>query len=357
MVDALRFGAPTRPGQRRADQAIAIWLLVIVALIFAMVVLGGVTRLTESGLSIVEWQPVVGILPPLSEAAWLAEFEKYKQFPEYQKVNLGMSLAEFKQIFWFEWAHRLLGRAIGVVFFVPFLYFLIRRRISPQLGLRLGIIFILGGLQGVLGWYMVASGLVDRPDVSAYRLAAHLGLAVVIYGYVLWTAMGLLAPRVHGPAREGRYGLLRTLVPLFCLLVFLTLLSGAFVAGTNAGFGYNTFPLMDGRIVPPDLFLLEPLWRNFFENIPLVQLNHRLAAELAVLVGLGLAALGQTRKLPLAARRVLLLMGIVVLGQLALGISTLLLVVPISLAAAHQAGALLVLTAAIWASHELYRRE
>jgi len=340
----------------RSAGAIAWWLLSVAGLIFAMVVLGGVTRLTESGLSIVEWKPVVGVLPPLSQTAWLAEFSSYKQFPEYQKLNLGMSLAEFKQIFWFEWAHRLLGRVIGVVYLVPFLYFVIRRRVNARLGLRLGVIFVLGGLQGVLGWYMVASGLVDHPEVSAYRLAAHLGLAVVIYGYIIWTAMGLLAPRAQGPQREGRYRVLRMLMPVFVLLVFVTLLSGAFVAGTDSGLGYNTFPLMDGRIVPPDLFIMSPLWRNFFENMPLVQLNHRLLAELTILSGLGLVILGQTRRIPLAARRVLLVVGVSLLVQLALGISTLLLFVPVPVAAAHQAGALLVLTAALWSCHELYRR-
>lgn len=344
---------------RSNDRAIAIWLLVVAALVFAMVVLGGVTRLTESGLSIVDWSPFVGTVPPLSEADWTALFERYKQYPEYQKINLGMTLEGFKEIFWFEYAHRLLGRAIGVVFLVPLLYFIVRRRIRWALVPRLVFLFVLGGLQGALGWYMVRSGLVDRPDVSAYRLAAHLGLAVIIYLALIWVALGLRArrPLAVPMARHQR----RVLIGSAALLVvaFITVLAGAFVAGNDAGFAYNTFPDMEGQLVPADLFIYEPGWRNFFESVPLVQLNHRLLAYLTVLgalaLFLGSGAWLRHSALSLEARRVLLLVAGVALAQFALGLATLLLVVPIPLAAAHQAGALLLLTAILWAVHALRR--
>jgi len=342
---------------RSTDRAIAAWLLVVAALVFAMVVLGGVTRLTESGLSIVDWQPLVGTVPPLSEADWIALFDRYKQFPEYQKVNVGMTLEGFQRIFWFEYAHRLLGRVIGVVFLVPFLYFLVRRRIAWAFVPRLALIFVLGGLQGALGWYMVKSGLVDRPDVSAYRLAAHLGLAILIYLALVWTALGLRARRPLAVPMERHQR--RVFGGAVALLVvgFITMLAGAFVAGNDAGFAYNTFPDMEGRLVPEDLFIYEPLWRNFFESVPLVQLNHRLLAYLTVLGALGLfigsGAWRAGSTLSREARRVLMLVAALALAQFALGLATLLLVVPIPLAAAHQAGAMLLLTVLVWAVHAL----
>ncbi len=335
--------------------AIAIWLLVICAMIFAMVILGGVTRLTHSGLSMVEWRPLFGILPPIGEAAWQRVFEQYQQFPEYQKINFAMTQAEFKRIFLFEYSHRLLGRAIGVVFAVPFLYFLLRRRISWQLAPRLGVMFVLGALQGLLGWYMVQSGLVDRPDVSAYRLTAHLGLAVLIYGYIFWSALGLLAPRRQPEAGTGGWRLGRIGAPVLTALIFLTLLSGGFVAGNDAGLAYNSFPLMDGRFVPADIFRLEPWWRNFFENLPLVQLDHRLLALLTVFATLALWLAGLRAALGVGARRAFNAWAAMVLVQLGLGIATLLLFVPVPLGAAHQAGALLTFSAALWCSHALAR--
>lgn len=345
----------------KADRAIAYWLFAVSALVFCMVVLGGVTRLTESGLSIVEWQPLVGTIPPLSEADWRTLFAKYQATPEYQKVNLGMSLDGFKEIFWLEYLHRLLGRAIGVAFLVPFAYFLIRRRIRRGLAPRLVIMFVLGGLQGVLGWYMVKSGLVDRPDVSAYRLAAHLLLATAIYIYMIWVALDLLNPRGPNP-RQGRgHRIVRVYAPALLGVSLITLIAGAFVAGNDAGFAYNTFPLMGDTMVPADLFIYQPGWRNFFESVPLVQLNHRLLAYLTVLGALGLfvasGAYGWRSGLSSEARRVIWLVFAVTLGQFALGLSTLLLYVPIPLAAAHQGGALLLLTALIWASHAVRRAE
>lgn len=348
--------APKDRAAGRGERAIAHWLLAVCALVFLMVVLGGVTRLTQSGLSIVEWQPIMGVLPPLSEGAWQEAFEKYQQFPEYQKINRGMSLGEFKEIFWFEYFHRLLGRLIGAAFILPFLYFLIRGRIRRALAPHLVVMFVLGGLQGLLGWYMVKSGLVDRPDVSPYRLTAHLALAVAVYAYMLWTAMGLLSARGRVLAQSAGHGIARVFAPVIAGLVFLTMLSGGFVAGNDAGFAYNTFPLMDDRIVPRDIFLVEPLWRNFFETVPLVQLDHRLLAMLTVACVVALWALSLRSRLPGVAHRALNTWFAMALIQFGLGISTLLLYVPVALGAAHQAGAMLALTFALWSCHELYRK-
>ena len=335
------------------ERAIAIWLFVMCALIFAMVLLGGATRLTHSGLSMVEWRPLFGVLPPMSEAAWQGVFQQYQQFPEYQKINFAMTLGEFKRIFLFEYSHRVLGRAIGVAFILPFLYFLIRRRLSWRLAPRLAVMFVLGALQGILGWYMVQSGLVERPDVSPYRLTAHLGLAVIIYAYMLWTAMSLLQPARHRLQAASRARALRIAAPIVGGLIFLTILSGGFVAGNDAGLAYNSFPLMDGRFVPADIFRLEPWWRNFFESLPLVQLDHRLLALLVILATVILWLAGLRQPLSTGARRAFGAWAAVALAQLALGIATLLLFVPVPLGVAHQAGALLTFTMALWTCHEL----
>ncbi len=339
------------------ERAIAIWLLALCALIFVMVLLGGVTRLTHSGLSMVEWRPLFGVLPPMSEAAWQLVFQQYQDFPEYQKVNIGMTLAEFKRIFLFEYSHRVLGRAIGLAFILPFLYFLMRRRLSWQLASRLAVMFVLGGLQGLLGWYMVESGLVERPDVSPYRLTAHLGLAVVIYAYMLWTAMSLLRPIRRSALPAGRDRAIQIAAPVLTGVVFFTILSGGFVAGNDAGLAYNSFPLMDGRFVPADIFRLEPWWRNFFENLPLVQLDHRLLALLAVIATLTLWLAGLRAPLSPGVRRAFGAWAAISLAQLALGISTLLLFVPVPLGVAHQAGALLTFTMALWTCHELSKAD
>jgi len=337
-------------GNRRA---IAVWLLVCAAMILVMVVLGGVTRLTESGLSITEWQPISGILPPLSEAAWQAEFAKYREIPQFQLVHSWMSIEDFKTIYFWEWLHRLWGRLIGIAFAVPFLWFLLRRRIPFGLMPRLLGILVLGGLQGVLGWVMVESGLVDRVEVSQYRLVAHLGLAIVIYAAILWTALDLLwgrAPRALPAA------LLPRAAAAIAALVFFTLLAGGFVAGLNAGLTYNTFPLMDGGLVPPGYWQLRPWWLNFFENVAAVQFDHRLLAllSLAAIVALWLAG---HRHAPAArGRRALDALLAMAVLQVALGIATLLLVVPLPLAAAHQAGAVLLFTAALAACHALRQR-
>ena len=334
-----------------SERAVAFWLLTCCALLFAMVVVGGVTRLTHSGLSIVEWQPIVGALPPLDDAAWQETFGKYKQTPEYRLVNPGMSLEGFKSIFWWEYAHRLLGRAIGAAFLLPLLWFALRRRIPRGLTWKLGGIFALGALQGALGWYMVQSGLVDNPRVSQYRLTAHLGIAFLIYAAMLWITLDLLFPRESQPSTVSR-GLRRFAFGL-AALVFVMVLSGGLVAGIRAGLAYNTFPLMNGRLVPPEIFSLDPWYLNFFSNMATVQFDHRLIAWLlAFLVPwfwLRVRREAASSRARLAAHLLLAALAL----QIALGIATLLLAVPVPLAAAHQAGALLVFSAALFAAHSL----
>lgn len=334
-------------------RAIAWWLLTCCALVFAMVVLGGVTRLTGSGLSMVEWEPIVGTVPPLSSTAWQETYHKYQQTPEYRKKNIGMSLDEFKGIFWFEYAHRLLGRSIGMAFLLPFLYFLMKGWIEKPMVPKLITMFLLGGLQGALGWYMVASGLIDNPHVSQYRLTAHLAAAFLIYAYMFWVALGLLYPQREAGAELKP---LRRFAHPVAGLLAITVLSGGFVAGLKAGFAYNTFPLMDGHWIPPAYGLLEPFWKNIFENIPAVQFNHRwLALGTATLIII-LWSKSRSHILPARARLGINLLLAMVLVQVALGISTLLLLVPIPLASAHQAGALVLFTLALYTLHALRRR-
>jgi cytochrome c oxidase assembly protein subunit 15 len=316
-------------------KAIVAWLLVCAALVFAIVVVGGVTRLTHSGLSIVEWQPLVGALPPLHEADWRSLFEKYRETPEFKLVNFDMTLEGFKRIFWWEYAHRLLGRLIGVVFFVPFVWFWLRGKLDRPLAWKLGAVFMLGAAQGALGWFMVKSGLVEDPRVSHFRLTAHLGLALAIFATQLWIALDLLKPRTRA------LGGLAAALPL---IVYLMILSGGMVAGLRAGYAYNTFPLMNGHLVPPETWLLEPWWRNFAYNMATVQLVHR--SFFWLLAALVPIAWWRWRGLPAAHA-----LGAAFLLQAALGISTLLLSVPMALAAAHQAGAALLLAATLWFSH------
>jgi heme a synthase len=344
--------ASLAPARREADarstRSVAIWLLVCCAMIFLMVVIGGVTRLTWSGLSITEWQPVTGIVPPLSAADWQAEFAKYQQTSQYKLLNAGMSLADFKTIFLWEYVHRLWGRLIGFVYLLPFLYFLVRGRIPRRLAWPLAGIFGLGFAQGALGWWMVESGFVNRIEVSQYRLTAHLALALVIYAATLWTALGLLEKRSETAPRW-----LRRSAEILLYLVSLTIVAGGFVAGLNAGLTYNTFPLMDGSFVPAGYAQLSPFIRNLFENIPAVQFDHRLLAETTaisvIILWLAAARAGLRRHARLALHALL----VMALLQVSLGISTLLLVVPVPLAAAHQAGAVLLLTAAIVLRHRL----
>ncbi len=336
----------------RRHRIMAGWLFGVIAMVFAMVVLGGVTRLTHSGLSMVEWRPVTGWLPPLNEAAWMEVFNKYKLSPEFLKVNSDMDLADFKSIFWFEFLHRLWGRLIGVAFLLPFLVFLARGWISRGLAPKMVLMFVLGGLQGVMGWYMVKSGLVDRPDVSQYRLTAHFSLALLIIGYIEWVALGLLMPNRERAAEPVPYG---RFVLVIWLWASLTAVSGGFVAGLDAGFAYNTFPLMDGELLPSDMYPLTPFYLNWFEDITAVQFNHRLLAETLFLLVAVFWWLSRSVVLPARARRAANLLSIAVLVQVGLGISTLLLVVPLGLAATHQAGAVVVFMIALWTLFEFRR--
>ncbi|MFT6490354.1 MAG: cytochrome c oxidase assembly protein subunit 15 [Parvibaculaceae bacterium] len=336
------------------QKPIAIWLFCICALVMLMVVVGGATRLTDSGLSITEWKPVTGALPPLSDAAWQEELAKYQQTPEYERVNHGMSLSEFKAIYWWEWGHRLLGRLIGIAFFVPFMWFWLRGKIARPLMPHLLGLFVLGGLQGLMGWYMVMSGLVDRVDVSQYRLTAHLGLAIAIFSYSFWLALGLVFPH---EGKTGRSGVGFKLAALVAGLSFFQILLGGFVAGLHAGRIYTTWPLMDGAFIPDSLFFMEPWWLNLFESRLTVQFNHRMGAYLlliAALVQVGWV-LRSHRNIKALRITSLHVAGFVVL-QAGLGIWTLLMAVPIGLGLMHQCGALLVLSAAIVHLHQCYKR-
>jgi len=340
--------SPAAPG----TSAVRVWLLAVAALIFLMVSLGGATRLTGSGLSITEWQPIMGAVPPLSDAAWQEALEKYKQIPQYEHVNRGMSVAAFKLIYWWEWTHRFLGRLIGVVFVVPFLYFLAAGRLDRRLIWKLGGIFALGGLQGFIGWYMVSSGLADRISVSQYRLALHMTLAVAIFGAVLWVALSLGSRPVRERAAAGPLRL-RAEAAAIAALVLLQVAAGAFVAGLKAGSGWNTWPLMDGALIPQGLGAMSPWWANLFENALTVQFNHRiLAYAITAAVSWHLWSLLRSSPDGRAKTSGLVLAG-AVLAQIALGIWTLLAHVPIPLALLHQAGAVAVFAAALWHWHRL----
>lgn len=339
----------TKP--RSTQRSVAAWLFVCCALVFAMVVVGGVTRLTHSGLSITEWQPIMGTLPPLTDAQWQEAFAKYQLTPEYRQVNHDMNLHAFKGIYWWEYSHRLLGRAIGAVFLGPLLWFMVRRRISRAMLPKLFGIFVLGGLQGAMGWYMVQSGLVDDPRVSQFRLTAHLGLALVIFAAMFWTALSLVRPK---PARAPALQPLRRWSAIVATLVFLTALTGGLVAGIRGGFAYNTFPLMNGRIVPPEIMMIDPWYRNFFYNMATVQFDHRLMAwGLALMIPVFYWRVRVAGAVPVRIRTGANLLIALLLLQIALGVSTLLLVVPLTLAAAHQAGALLLFAASLNQAHAL----
>jgi cytochrome c oxidase assembly protein subunit 15 len=336
-----------------AHRAVASWLLVCCALVFAIIVVGGVTRLTHSGLSITEWQPIVGTLPPLSQADWDAAFAKYRATPEYQQVNRGMSLDAFQRIFWWEYAHRLLGRLIGVAFLLPFLWFLVRGRIPRGYGWPLAGVFVLGGLQGALGWYMVKSGLVADPRVSQFRLTAHLSLAFAIFAAMLWIALSLLRP-ARVPLRLPAQRSARRWAIGVLLLVVAMIVTGGFVAGIRAGFAYNTFPLMNGSLLPPEILMLEPAWRNLFWNMATVQFNHRLGAWLLFLLVPVLAwKLHRASSLPPRAVQGGNALAAMLAVQIGLGIATLLLGVPLPLAALHQAGAVILFALAINVVHAL----
>jgi heme a synthase len=354
MVRALATSDLTMIGTITSDahtRAVRLWLYAVAALVLAMVLVGGATRLTESGLSITEWRPVMGVVPPLSQEAWQAAFEKYQAIPQYREMNSGMSLDAFKTIYWWEWTHRLLGRVIGAAFLLPFLFFLWRGWVAPSLRPRLWFIFGLGALQGAVGWWMVASGLAERVEVSQYRLATHLLLACLIYAAIIFTAQ-LMDERPPAPSaaavKGGQSMRIRAGATALLLLVLGQIYLGALVAGLRAGYVYNTWPLIDGALVPAAarLFFDTPLWRNFFENILTVQFDHRmLAYAIFVIALLHAIDVGGTVKDRGVRTGAFVLLAAVLL-QIGLGVATLVWVVPLPLALLHQAMAMLLLTAA-----------
>jgi cytochrome c oxidase assembly protein subunit 15 len=332
--------------------AVRVWLLTVAALVFLLVSVGGATRLTGSGLSITEWKPIMGVVPPLSDADWQDAFAKYRQIPQYEQVNRGMSLGAFKRIFWWEWTHRLLGRLVGFAFLVPFLVLLAAGRIPRPLLPRLVGIFALGGLQGFAGWYMVSSGLAERISVSQYRLAVHLGLAILILGALLWVALSL----DERPERRDGVAIAGTgWAGAIAVLVFGQILLGALVAGMKAGMAYNTWPLMDGQLIPDGLGIMRPWYLNLFENAMAVQFNHRMVAYAVALAVAWhtwstLRSSGDVR-----VRSTAVVLAAATLLQILLGIWTLLAQVPLSLGLAHQAGAAALFAIAVWHMYAVRR--
>jgi cytochrome c oxidase assembly protein subunit 15 len=352
VLEPATFAVSKRDEAPVRHRVVRIWLLVVAGLVFLMVVVGGATRLTESGLSIVQWKPITGVVPPLSAAAWQSEFEAYQAIPQYRVVNHGMTLDEFKTIFWWEWAHRLLGRTIGVVFLIPLLWFLWRGWIDARLRPRLWIIFGLGALQGVVGWWMVASGLIERTEVSQYRLATHLSLACLILVAILWTATELEPARQGAIPTRGRATAI-ALVGLALIQIYL----GALLAGLRGGLVYNTWPLIDGTLIPPasELFSEVPGWRNLFENVLTVQFDHRMTAyALWLLAAVHAGDLLWHKAGRLSAGAILVLVAVTV--QVGLGVLTLVYGVPLVAALLHQANAIVVLMLAAVHAARLTRR-
>jgi cytochrome c oxidase assembly protein subunit 15 len=323
---------------------VRLWLIAVAALIALMVLVGGATRLTESGLSIVEWKPVTGTLPPLTQSHWQEAFEAYKAIPQYRELNSGMSLDEFKTIFWWEWSHRLLGRVIGMAFLLPFLFFLWRRMVPAELKKPLWVIFGLGALQGAVGWWMVASGLTKRVEVSQYRLATHLVLALVIFAAIVWTVRRLTE---RTPAAATRR--LRITSAVLLGLTFLQIYFGALVAGLRAGRVFNTWPEIDGALIPSAarLFFEEPWWRNLFDNVLTVQFEHRMTAYALLALAIWHAVDAVRSRADKAVINGALWMVAAITMQAMLGILTLLHQVPIDLALSHQAMAIVVLTLSV----------
>lgn len=344
--------ATDRPAGAAGMRSVRAWLIAVAALIVCTLMVGGATRLTESGLSIVEWKPVTGTLPPLTDAEWTRQFEAYKTIPQYREMNRGMSLSEFKTIFWWEWGHRLLGRLIGAVFLLPFLWFLWRGFLSSELKRKLWVIFVLGGAQGAVGWWMVSSGLTKRVSVSQYRLAIHFMLALVIFSAIVWTLRRLQRqPPSIAPPRVKITG------RILLALVFLQLYFGALVAGLRAGRVFNTWPEIDGSFIPTAarLFFEQPWWRNFFDNMLTVQFTHRMIAYTLVVVAVAHAVDAiRSRTSPAVVTGAVWIMA-VMLAQVAIGILTLLNQVPIDLGLAHQAVAIVVLTLALFQVERLGR--
>jgi cytochrome c oxidase assembly protein subunit 15 len=347
LLDRSNFSAPALLGARRATPGwVPVWLWIVALLVILMVVVGGATRLTGSGLSITQWRPITGALPPLTAADWAAEFARYRDSPQYQLLNSGMSLADFQAIYWWEWAHRQLGRFIGLVYAGVFLFGLAKRAFPVGVGVRLALMGMLLGFQGLIGWIMVASGL--KPGMTAVEpvdLAAHLLFASLFLAALVAMATSLSGGRLEA----GMPASARWLSKLLCCLILLQLVLGALVAGSHAGLVYNSWPTMDGRFLPPfvELFAASPWFANFFENVTLIQLDHRLLAYLVLALALGNAAIWLGRGRDRAATRLAVILAILVLAQIGLGIATLLLAVPFALALAHQLFATLVLTASV----------
>lgn len=326
-----------------ANKAVSAWLIIVCVTIFLMIVVGGVTRLTHSGLSMVDWKPIMGFVPPIGDSEWQATFDAYKQFPEYRLVNKGMELQEFKSIFYWEYGHRVLGRGIGIIFFVPMILLWWMGKIDKRLMPKLIVGLVLGGLQGLMGWYMVMSGLVDIPRVSHYRLAAHLCLALVILGYLFWIILDL-----HNTRRFQVPQLIRSLSLVVLCLVSVQIVYGAFTAGLRAGLGYNTFPLMDGKLIAEAALMMSPKWLNFFENGAMIQFIHRWVGTLLLVFVAGLVGLSIQRGLPRPIIRSTVMLLIIILMQYLLGIFTLINTVPVFLASTHQAVACLVLLCTVY---------
>ena len=332
---------------------VGFWLAICAATILAMILLGGVTRLTNSGLSMVEWRPLLGIIPPLNQEQWLDVFAKYKTSPEYQIVNAGMSLSEFKYIFMYEYLHRVLGRIIGILFFVPYVYFLVKGRIPYGYRAKLALLFVLGGCQGLLGWFMVKSGLVDDPRVSHYRLTAHLGLAVLIFGFMVWLTSSLLDNRHQRAAAGGAPRWVGRLAAALAILIYLMILSGGLVAGSRAGYAWSTWPLMGDSFVPPGLYATTPAWLAAFEDITTIQFNHRLFAYVIGLLGGALAVAVYRLSHDRLARSAAGLFALLLASQITLGVITILYHVPIAAAAAHQVVGVSLFASAIYLARRL----
>ncbi len=317
---------------------VRVWLYCICFLILVMVIVGGATRLTDSGLSITEWKPLLGAIPPLNADDWELAFEKYREIPEYTEINKGMGLAEFQFIYWWEWGHRFLGRLIGVFVAVPLVFFWITGKLEPFMKPWLILLFALGGLQGFIGWWMVKSGLSERVDVSQYRLAAHLTFACVIFAYAMWLARGLAA-HSDEPVTQN----VALLAPVSVVVIVLQIFLGALVAGIDAGLAFNDWPTMDGAIIPSDLFVLQPWWANAFENPKMVQFVHRISAyAVLALILFQMVVAYRSKSGDTHKRRTVVLLALV-LAQAAIGIMTLVLQVPLSWALLHQGGAVVLL--------------
>ncbi|HEX4273678.1 MAG TPA: COX15/CtaA family protein [Rhizomicrobium sp.] len=327
----------------KSRRAVGLWLLAVAAIILAMVAIGGLTRLTGSGLSITQWEPIMGAIPPLNDAQWADAFAKYRRIPQYLIENRGMSLEGFKGIFWWEWTHRLLGRLLGVLFALPFVWFAASGAIARRDWPRMVLLFALGGLQGFVGWWMVQSGLETRVSVSQYRLAIHLGTAILLLGAIIWTALGYLRPGQSTGASKR--------ASAFVGLVYVQMLLGALVAGLHAGLVYNTWPDMNGHVFPENPFFASPWWINFFENDGLVQFDHRIGAYAVAAFAVFIYARGI--KLSGWAKKTAKLVAAITTVQIALGIVTLLLMAPESLAAMHQVTAALLFCAAVWHAYEM----